>query len=106
MFIEGQIQPPPMDGDPGQRDKQLCELLMCLLKNEALRSYFAEHGLKLDAVAPCFERYCKAITADAPRGEIRPEERREIDDALANPRWSDIELLREASKPAPEPPPA
>jgi hypothetical protein len=107
LFIDGQIQPPPIGTDPGDRDSQLCQLFMCLLKNEALRRYFAERGLQLDAIAPCFERYCKAITAHAPTGEIEPTERRDVDEALASPRWSDIELLREASQTrAAEPPPA
>jgi hypothetical protein len=107
LFIEGQVPDVPADIAPGVRDEQLCQLLMCLLKNDALRRFFAERGLDVDAVAPCFERYCKAVMAHARGGQIGSVEHRELDEVFASPRWSEIAVLREASQTRPaEPPPA
>jgi hypothetical protein len=56
------------------RDKQVCELLECLLRPEAFGRFLAEHNINPDAVRECIEQWCKERTGPPSEDEIRQRE--------------------------------
>jgi hypothetical protein len=91
--FRGQDLPPPIITDP-TRDEQLCRLLECLLKNDSLRKFFSERGLDIDSIAKCVYGFCQARLSTTPQaGSGQP---RQLSEVLANPKWSDLPVLREA----------
>src|SRR5262249_9192949 len=65
----------PTSGPSTQgRDKQLCELLECLLGPDALGRFLSEHKVKPDAIRACIEQWCKARLGPPSEEELRQRE--------------------------------
>ena len=67
---------PPSRSDPStaRRDKQLCELLMCLLRPEALGRFLSEHQVDPKAVQACIEQWCKERLGPPSEDALRERE--------------------------------
>lgn len=73
--VVGGDNPPPRTGPPANgHDKQLCELLECLLKPEAFGKVLAEHNVNPTAVRSCVDAWCKARLAPPSQEELRERE--------------------------------
>jgi hypothetical protein len=59
VVIGGNNPPPTSDPSTGAHDTQLCDLLECLLRPEALGRFLAEHHVDPNAVRGCIEQWCK-----------------------------------------------
>jgi hypothetical protein len=59
VVIGGDNPPPTSDPSTGAHDTQLCDLLECLLRPEALGRFLAEHHVDPNAVRGCIEQWCK-----------------------------------------------
>ena len=73
--VPGGDNPFPTSG-PSTRgqDKQLCELLECLLKPEMLGRLMTEHHIDANALRACIERWCKERLSGPSEEEIRERE--------------------------------
>ncbi len=67
---------PPLTSGPSTRahDKQLCDLLECLLGPNALGRFLSEHNVDPNAVRNCVERWCKQRLAGPSEEELRERE--------------------------------
>lgn len=73
--VLGGDNPPPTSG-PSTRthDKQLCDLLECLLGPNALGRFLSEHNVDSNTVRVCIERWCKQRLAGPSEEELRERE--------------------------------
>lgn len=74
-IVLGGDNPPPTSG-PGTKgqDKQLCELLSCLLRPEALGEFLKEHHINPDAIRACVELWCRGKMGSPSAEELRERE--------------------------------
>jgi hypothetical protein len=73
--VPGGDNPPPTSSPSTQgRDKQLCELLMCLLRPEVLGRFLSEHQVDPKAVQACIDKWCKERPAPPSEEELRERE--------------------------------
>ena len=71
----GGDNPPHTSGaSTGSHDKQLCDLLECLLGPNALGRFLSEHNVDPNAVRGCIERWCKQRLAGPSEEELRERE--------------------------------
>jgi hypothetical protein len=73
--VIGGDNPPPTTGPSAQaQDKQLCELLECLLGPQALGRLLTEYKIDANAVRACVERWCKERLAPPSSQELSERE--------------------------------
>lgn len=70
----GDNPPPTSDPSTQGRDKQFCDLLMCLLKPEALGRFLSEHQIDPNRVRACVEQWCKERLGPPSEAELRERE--------------------------------
>jgi hypothetical protein len=73
---------PPLTSDPSTRahDKQLCDLLECLLTPEVLGRFLAQNNIDANAVRHCIEQWCKQRL-----GSLSAQEASEREGSTAQP---------------------
>jgi hypothetical protein len=59
VVLGGDNPTPTSDPTEHSRDEQLCNLLECLLKSDALGGFLAERHINLNALQRCIEEWCK-----------------------------------------------
>jgi hypothetical protein len=101
--FQGGDRPLPTSGDdPRKRDEELCRLIECLLENDALRKFAAEHHLDLEALARCVRRFCEERLAQAPESggasRRKPPKRegptkQELTELLSHPKMGELLAL-------------
>jgi hypothetical protein len=73
--VLGGDKPSPTSGPAtGGGDKQLCELLSCLLRPEVLGEFLKAHHINADALRVCVERWCKGQMGSLSEEELRERE--------------------------------
>jgi hypothetical protein len=73
--VLGGDNPLPTSGPSTQgRDKQLCQLIECLLRPEALGRFLSEHHIAPNVVRECIESWCKARLGGLSEEEISERE--------------------------------
>jgi hypothetical protein len=73
--VPGGDNPPPTSGPSTRdRDKQLCELLECLLRPEILGRLMTEHHIDSNVLRGCIERWCKERLSGPSEEELRERE--------------------------------
>lgn len=63
---------PTSDGDPRERDRRWCRLLMCVLSDRKLRDQLEEKGISVETLIKCLRAYC-AESQPRPEGPGRVE---------------------------------
>ncbi|MDQ3654270.1 MAG: hypothetical protein M3457_04230 [Chloroflexota bacterium] len=77
--------PPPIShDDPRDRDRQLCRLIECLLRDEALGKFLARHQIDPRVIERCVRRFC------ATSGSVPESSGESAIPALAAPGLSDL----------------
>jgi hypothetical protein len=74
VVVGGDNPFPTSDSFGRARDKQVCQLLECLLGPEALGRVLAERQVNLGAVRACLEEWCRARMGALSEEEIRERE--------------------------------
>jgi hypothetical protein len=73
--VMGGDNPPPTTGPSTQAgDKQLCELLECLLCPQAIGDFATKHKIDPNVIRACVERWCKERLAPPSAEELRKRE--------------------------------
>jgi hypothetical protein len=67
--------PPPRTGlFTGAHDKELCDLLLCLLRPEAFGKALTAQHVNIAGVRSCIESWCKALLAPPSQEELSERE--------------------------------
>jgi hypothetical protein len=74
VVLGGDNPPPTSDPSSHERDKQLCELLACLLRPEALGRFLSEHKVDPKTIQACIAQWCKARLGPPSEQELRERE--------------------------------
>jgi tyrosinase-like protein/VWA domain-containing protein len=73
--VLGGDNPPPSTGPSTKdQDKQLCDLIECLLRPEALGRFLMEHNVDANTVRGCVEKWCKQRLGPPSEEELRQRE--------------------------------
>lgn len=73
--VLGGDNPPPTTVPPTtEQDKQLCDLIECLLKPEACGRFLMEHKIDPDTVKGCIEKWCNQRGGTPSEEELRRRE--------------------------------
>lgn len=62
----GDAAPPTSATDPRGRDRDICRLIACLEKNEAIRRLLEQQGIESQEFFRCFEKFCDDRTRPGP----------------------------------------
>lgn len=93
VWARGDDPPPSGNDDPRDRDRQLCHLVECLLREESLARFFEQHGLDRQAIERCIRRFC-AAGGPTPESSIDPAKTAvaagEIGDLFSQPGARDL----------------
>jgi hypothetical protein len=74
VIVIGGNSPSPTTPPGDRRDDLLCCLLGCLLKNEALDRFLAQHNIDVAALERCVRAFCEARNAPASERELAERE--------------------------------
>lgn len=72
--VLGGDNPPPTTVPPTEQDKQLCDLIECLLRPEACDRFLMEHKIDPGTVKGCIEKWCKQRLGPPSEEELRRRE--------------------------------
>lgn len=73
--VVGGDNPPPTSGPSTHaQDEELCQLLQCLLGQNALGRFFSEHNIDPNEIRSCIERWCRQRLAGPSKEELQQRE--------------------------------
>jgi hypothetical protein len=74
VVITGGNAPPPTSPPTDHRDEMLCQLLECLLSNEALGRYLVQHNVDPAMLQRCVRVFCDSRSAPPSESELMQRE--------------------------------